>query len=79
MVSVIFDKFITFVITSFFGPSLNTLVENGPIVGLSLKLEENTRPISIHGLKESTLRLEADINYKIDRFFVRENEPYGGG
>ena len=30
MVFVIFDKFITFVITSFFGPSLNTLMENGP-------------------------------------------------
>ena len=29
MVFVIFDKFITVVITSFFGPSLNTLVENG--------------------------------------------------
>ena len=41
MVFVIFDKFIKFVITSFFEPSLNTLVENGPIARCGNTLVEN--------------------------------------
>ena len=66
MVFEIFDKFITFVMTSFVGPSLNTLVENGPGIpvestqsaaGLGLPRAAHARPLALVALGDACVFL----------------------